>query len=82
VASPTNRWCARKLDAIHSYPPSAGQVREDCTAQIKAALATNAQRLTAFGYDREAAIGILARAIACYLDERFNIYTRALLGLG
>jgi hypothetical protein len=69
-----------KLDAIHSYPPSAGQAREDCTAQIKAVLATNARRLAALGYDREAAIGILATAIAYYLDERFNIQTRALLG--
>lgn len=69
-----------KLDAIHSYPPNAGQAREDCTARIRAVLATNAKRLTALDYEQEAAIGILARAIACYLDERFNIHTRALLG--
>jgi hypothetical protein len=69
-----------KLDAIHSYPPSAGPARDDCTAQIKAVLATNARRLATLGYDREAAIGILATAIAYYLDERFNIHTRALLG--
>lgn len=69
-----------KLDAIHSYPPSTSQAREDCTAQIKSVLATNARRLEALGYDREAAIGILANAIAHYLDERFNIHTSALLG--
>lgn len=69
-----------KLDAIHSYPPSVGQAREDCTAQIKSVLATNARRLEALGYDREVAIEILASAIAHYLDERFNIHTRALLG--
>lgn len=75
-----HRMVRDKLDAIHSYPPSAGQVREDCTSQIKAVLATNARRLAALGYDREAAIGILASAIAYHLDERFNIHTRALLG--
>ena len=71
-----------KLEAIHSYPPSVSQAREDCTAQIKAILAANARRLEALGYGREAAIRILAKAIAHYLDERFNIHTRALLGFG
>lgn len=43
-------------------------------------VAANAKRLTGFGYDRDQAIGILSGAIAYYLDERFNIHTRALLG--
>jgi hypothetical protein len=69
-----------KLAAIHSYAPSAGQTTEDCIAQIKAALAMNARTLESLGYARDAAIEILANAIARYLDDRFNIHTRALLG--
>jgi hypothetical protein len=71
-----------KLEEIHSYAPSEGQARENCVAQIKAVLAANARRLEALGYHRATAIEILANAIAHYLDERFNIHTRALLGFG
>jgi hypothetical protein len=71
-----------KLEEIHSYAPSEGQARDDCAAQIKAVLAANARRLEALGYGRSTSIEILANAIAHYLDERFNIHTRALLGFG
>lgn len=71
-----------KLAAIHSYAPSEGQANEYCTAQIKAVLGTNARALESLGYARDTAIEILANAIAHYLDDRFNIHTRALLGIG
>lgn len=72
----------KKLAAIHSYAPSAGQTTDDCVARIKAVLAANARTLEALGYARDIAVEILANAIAYYLDERFNIHTRALLGIG
>ena len=71
-----------KLRAIHTYPPGATEAAADHTAQIRAVLGTNARTLESLGYPREAAIAILANAIAHYLDERFNIHTRALLGVG
>ncbi len=71
-----------KLAAIHSYAPSEGQTKDYCIAQIKAVLGTNARTLESLGYARDIAIDILANAIAYYLDERFNIHTRALLGIG
>jgi hypothetical protein len=71
-----------KLGAIHTYPPSSTEAMMDCTAQIKAVLGANARTLESLGYPRGTAIAILAKAIAHYLDERFNIHTRALLGIG
>ena len=71
-----------ELVAIHSYAPSAGQTTEDCIARIKVVLAVNARTLESLGYARDRAVEILASAIAHYLDERFNIHTRALLGIG
>lgn len=54
----------------------------DCMAQIRAVLGANARTLESLSYPRDAAIAILANAIAYYLDERFNIHTRVLLGVG
>jgi len=71
-----------KLGAIHTYPPSKTAAMVDYTAQIKAALGATARTIESLGYVRDTAIEILANAIAYYLDERFNIHTRALLGVG
>jgi hypothetical protein len=71
-----------KLSAIHSYPPSMTAAMVDYSAQVKAVLGANARTLESLGYPRDTAIAILANAIAHYLDERFNIHTRALLGVG
>ena len=62
--------------------PSRSRGDPGITAQIKAVLGANARRLEALGYSRETAIEILANAIAHYLDERFNIHTRTLFGVG
>lgn len=40
----------QKLDAIHTYPPSATEAMLDTIAQIKAVLGANARRLEALGY--------------------------------
>jgi len=37
---------------------------------------------TGFGYTRDQTIDIVSRAIASYLDERFSISDRKLLGWG
>jgi hypothetical protein len=71
-----------KLAAIHTYSPNGNDAMVDCMAQIRAVLGANARTLESLGYPRDTAISILANAIAYYLDERFNIHTRALLGVG
>jgi len=71
-----------KLGAIHTYRPSATAAAMDYTSQIKTVLGANARTLESLGYPRDTVIEILANAIAYYLDERFNIHTRALLGVG
>ena len=72
-----------KLDAIHSYPPGDGESASACWQQIEEALATTARTLTGpLGYERPEAESILSDAIGYYLDDRFNISTRKLLGFG
>jgi hypothetical protein len=69
-----------KLASIHAAAPSPSEAMVDYAAQVKAVLATTARTIESLGYDRQASIDILAKAIAYYLDDRFNIHTRALLG--
>ncbi len=69
-----------KLSKVHAIPPHQSEAMENFTAQTKAVLAANARALEALGYERHVAIEILANALAYYLDDRFNIHTRTLLG--
>jgi len=71
-----------KLAKIHAHPPHQSGSLTDYTAQTKTVLATNARALEALDYERPVAVEILTNAIAYYLDDRFNIHTRALLGFG
>jgi hypothetical protein len=73
----------QKLDALdRQYQPYAGEHLADIVEQIRDVLAGNARTLEALPYPRPEAIEILANAVAYYLDDRFNIHTRSLLGFG
>jgi hypothetical protein len=70
-----------KLDAVHAYPPAATKVARECWEQIEQIVAQSAQTLTgSLGYKRPGAEALLSDAIAYYLDDRFNISMRKLLG--
>lgn len=70
----------KNLASIHADPPAPSEAVAEYTTQVKAVLATIARTIESLGYERQASIEILANAIAYYLDDRFNIHTRALLG--
>lgn len=70
-----------KLDSVYAYPLAVTNGARDCWEQIEQAVANSAQTLTGLlGYNRPVAETILSDAIAYYLDDRFNISTRKLLG--
>jgi hypothetical protein len=69
-----------KLDAVHAYPPHHSRAAEDCLERITQVLADTAQTLARLYPDRAVAETILCDALAYYLDDRFNISTRAALG--
>jgi hypothetical protein len=71
-----------KLRAVLEYPPHQSQTAADCLERITRVLAATAQTLISLYTDRAQAEGILCDAIAYYLDDRFNISTRAALGWG
>lgn len=71
-----------KLAAVHAYPPHASRQAADCQDRIEQVLATTARTLSALYPDRPTAEDILCKAVAYYLDDRFNISTRAALGFG
>lgn len=57
-----------------------GRAFDECSAAIEAVLVRCARDLTTLGYDRKQAVDILSSALAEYLDERFSITSRQLLG--
>lgn len=70
------------LDEVHSYAPNESQSAVDCRERISGVLTETAQTLTrTLGYQRPVAEQILSNAISYYLDDRFNISNRRLLGL-
>jgi hypothetical protein len=73
---------AAKLAKVRENAPLQGESASDCAERIKRVLASCARDdlMKALGYDRYAAVSIRSNAVAYYLDERFNITSRALLG--
>ncbi len=74
----------RVLRSIPVHLPSReGRSYADCAAMVSGILETAARLLLqCLGYNESAANGILVAAIAQYLDERFQMTTRRMLGLG
>ena len=72
-----------KLKHIEPRRTFQGAEADDCREMIEEAISTSdrdlAQRLK---YSDEEAIDILACALACYLDERYSITNRPMLGIG
>lgn len=72
---------ARVLKDVNARPIRDRREKEDCAARIRAALSQCATWLTcSLRYPREEAEDILASAVAEYLDERFSVTNRKLLG--
>jgi len=70
----------QKLDA---YRPGVNENTSECMEQIEGVLVKIAHDLVGpLDYPREVAETVLAEAVAYYLDERFSITNRQLLGLG
>ncbi len=69
-----------KLAKIREYAPAGGESSEDCAQRIENALGTCAEELSQLGYSAEEGMRILGLAIAYYLDERFTITNREMLG--
>ena len=64
------------------HPHKQGASYLDCVEMIEAALASCARQLADdLGYGRSTAEKILAGAVDIYLDERFSLTNRKLLGL-
>lgn len=74
---------ADALSSMHEYNPSKGASYVDCVGSIEAVIRTAARALVeSLRYGEDEAEGILVNAIAEYLDERFSITNRHMLGLG
>ncbi len=70
------------LRYIDEFPPhheSNGYA--DCRNEVQAVLQRGAQMLTSIGYDRTTAERILVRALVQFLDDRFGVTNRRMLGL-
>lgn len=63
-------------------PDTSSQVYQDCVGRVESVITRCGQDLIGrLGYDRDDAEILLARALAYYLDERFSVTNRSLLGL-
>ncbi len=72
---------AAVLKEVSARPIHPKAAKEECTDRIRAALSQCAMWLMrSLHYERGQAEGILARAVAHYLDERFSVTRRKLLG--
>jgi hypothetical protein len=70
-----------KLPFIHAYQASGdGNSFKACRTEIEAIIVQCAHELTALDYNQQEAVQILLVALAEYLDERFSITSRQLLG--
>ncbi len=66
---------------LHENRPARAQAWRDCEQMIEAAIATVGEDLTRrLQYSDTDATEILGNALAYYLDERFSITTRRMLG--
>jgi hypothetical protein len=70
------------LSKVGHYSPSHGRAYGPTVETINAALSECARLLTQLGYREDVASRILVEAIADYLDDRFSVTNRAILGLG
>ena len=69
------------LAQITSYDPSRSRHFDDCRDDIKAALAAVLQSLTEhLKYSRSEATDIVTAALVTFLDERFSVTSRQILG--
>lgn len=73
---------AAVLEHLPHLSPHVGQSYYDCREMIEHAIRTRGLELTKhLGYPVPDAVDILAGALARYLDERFSVTNRRLLGL-
>lgn len=73
---------AAVLEHVPHISPHVGQSYYDCKEMIEHGIRTRGQELTgSLGYPVQQAVDILAGALAKYLDERFSVANRRLLGL-
>ena len=78
----THDEVAAVLKLVKNTPPEKGQTYDDCWKMIDAAVKGRAAELIqALGYEMNEAWDILAGAMARYVDERFSVTNRRLLGL-
>jgi len=69
------------LKDVHENTPQRSEASADCEQMIEAAISSVGQDLTTrLEYDDDAATTVLAEALAYYLDERFNVSNRRMLG--
>jgi hypothetical protein len=68
------------LTKIQTHPPLGSQHVADCQARIDGVLAQCAGQLTGLGYSPQDSSTILCGALAYYLDERFHLTNRKILG--
>ncbi|WP_437769308.1 hypothetical protein WMF27_09125 [Sorangium sp. So ce281] len=71
----------RVLRHVHEHSPYKGGSYDDCRNEVVAVLQRAAQALTHVGYRREQAKRILIDAVVKFLDDRFGITNRQMLGL-
>lgn len=67
-------------DVSENVPSQDSTAYSACRVAIKTILAKGAQLLTELGYERAKAETILAQALTQYLDDRFNVTNRRMLG--
>ena len=78
----TNGDITAALQHVRTASPDGGHTFDDCWKMIDAAVKGRAAELIQnLAYERNAAWEILAGAMARYVDERFSITNRRLLGL-
>jgi hypothetical protein len=70
------------LSEIQEYKPNPGATYADCRDRIKAVIAHCGHYLIdSLKYERPLAEEILEGALAYYLDERFSVTNRQILGM-
>jgi len=69
------------LEDVHAYHPSPGPQRDACLDNIERAIGDCIDALyKSLAYTKDQTISVLSAAIALYLDQRFHVSERKLLG--
>lgn len=71
---------AAKLAKVSVNDPFSGEAAHDCEERINATLARSVEQLRGLGYSVEEGKEILVGALAYYLDDRFSITSREIMG--